>query len=164
MIRNTRRDCPLTHIRCENISLSTVQDLALEVRRQWTDSILVILQRDIPVRRECPRLRTKRIRNEKIPNSQKKMKEVMQIIKELTTYQPDNLTDFQLILFWILVLAIIALWCFIDIIGYLLISYLVKYTEVEKKYPNFKWLINLQNCDRYKNLNFPPLGTLLRSA
>ena len=66
----------------------------------------------------------------------------MQILKDLAAYQPDNLTDFQQFLFWILVLAIIALWCFIDIIGYSITSYLVKYTEVEKKYPKLKWLIN----------------------
>ena len=65
----------------------------------------------------------------------------MQILKDLAAYQPDNLTDFQQFLFWILVLAILALWCFIDIIGYLITSYLVKYTEVEKKYPKLSHII-----------------------
>ena len=41
-----------------------------------------------------------------------------------------------------MVLAIIALWCLIDIIGYLGSSYLIKYTDIVNKYPKLKRIIN----------------------
>ena len=66
----------------------------------------------------------------------------MQFFNELINYKPDNLSEYQQLVFWVMVLAIIALWCFIDIIGYLISIYVLKYTDVEKKYPKWKGLIN----------------------
>ena len=61
---------------------------------------------------------------------------------EIANFKPENLNEFQQIIFWILVLAIIALWCFIDIMGFLLSAYLVKYTDIENKFPKLKKIIN----------------------
>jgi hypothetical protein len=70
------------------------------------------------------------------------MTNIMQYFNELIQLTPQNLSDFQVLIFWLLVLAIIALWCFINIIGYLGSSYLIKYTDIENKYPKLKRIIN----------------------
>lgn len=51
---------------------------------------------------------------------------------------PDNLEGFNKMLFGILVISIILLWCFISIVGYLLTLYIIKYTKLEEKYPKLK--------------------------
>jgi hypothetical protein len=66
----------------------------------------------------------------------------MQYFKELIKFTPNNFTDFQGLIFWLLVLAIIAFLCLIVIIGYLGSSYLIKYTDIENKYPKLKRIIN----------------------
>jgi hypothetical protein len=51
---------------------------------------------------------------------------------------PDNLTGFNKVLYGVLTISIILLSCFINIIGYLLTLYLIKYTDIEIKYPRLK--------------------------
>jgi hypothetical protein len=66
---------------------------------------------------------------------------------------PDNLSQADQFLSAIIILAVINLWCFLDIIGFLIALYLVKYTDVEKKYPKYKKWINY-----YNNANFMSIG------
>lgn len=68
---------------------------------------------------------------------------------DLLNFIPNNLTDFQLFLCSLIVLALIALWCFIDIIGSLFSLYLIKYTDIEVKYPKLQKIIKY-----YGNINY----------
>lgn len=70
------------------------------------------------------------------------MKDIIQFFSEVIHYKPENLNEFQQLVFWVMVLAIIALWCFIDIIGYLFSSYVVKYTDIENKFPKLRKILN----------------------
>ena len=60
----------------------------------------------------------------------------------LLNWSPSNLTDFQLFLWFLVVLCLLTLWSIIDIIGYLIAIYLIKYTDVETKYPKYVKIIN----------------------
>lgn len=55
---------------------------------------------------------------------------------------PETLTGIQTFLISILTLCIILLWCFINIVGYLGSMYIIKYTQLEEKYPKYKKIIN----------------------
>lgn len=68
---------------------------------------------------------------------------------DLLKWVPENITDFQLFLCSLIVLALVALWCFVDIIGSLFSLYLIKYTDIEKKYPKLKNIIKY-----YGNINY----------
>jgi heme/copper-type cytochrome/quinol oxidase subunit 2 len=67
---------------------------------------------------------------------------ILQYFNELFRFTPQNLSECQQFLFLLMVLAIIALWCIIDILGYLCSSYFIKYSDAENKYPKLKRLIN----------------------
>jgi len=62
---------------------------------------------------------------------------------------PDTPTGFHKFLLGILMLSIVLLWCFINIIGYILTLYIIKYTNLEEKYPKFKPLFTY-----YQNMNY----------
>lgn len=62
---------------------------------------------------------------------------------DISSLLPDtaNYSGLDRILLGILGLALINLWCLIDVIGYLLSIYLVKYLDIENKYPKYKRII-----------------------
>lgn len=64
-------------------------------------------------------------------------------------FVPENLTEFQLFLGSLIILALITLWCIIDVIGALFSLYIIKYTDIEKKYPKLKIIIRY-----YSNVNY----------
>ena len=68
---------------------------------------------------------------------------------DILNWKPENLNDFQIFLGSMLVLATVALLCFINIIGTLLSLYIIKYTELENKYPWLKRIVNY-----YSNINY----------
>lgn len=70
------------------------------------------------------------------------MNNILEFFNNWINKIPNNLTDFQSIILGILLLALIALWCIIDIIGYFASLYLVKYVDIETKYPKYKWIVN----------------------
>jgi hypothetical protein len=55
---------------------------------------------------------------------------------------PDDASPFIEIAFSTAMLSLVILLCFINVFGYLIAIYLVKYYNIENKYPKFKWLIN----------------------
>jgi len=63
----------------------------------------------------------------------------------ISSLEPANLTDFQLLVFYLLLSFLMGLWLYIDIIGTLITLYLIKYTNIEEKYPKYKKFINYFN-------------------
>lgn len=51
---------------------------------------------------------------------------------------PESLYGINKLIFSILIFSVIILWCIINIIGYFGSLYLIKYTDLETKYPKFK--------------------------
>ena len=76
------------------------------------------------------------------------MEKIKQYFSDIINLIPNNLSESQSLIFYLTILAIIALWCFIDIIGYLGSAYLIKYVDIENRYPKFKKIINY-----FKNSN-----------
>ena len=62
---------------------------------------------------------------------------------------PDTPTGFHKFLLGILGLSIILLWCFINVIGYFIVLYGIKYINLEVKYPKLKRVINY-----FYNMNY----------
>lgn len=73
----------------------------------------------------------------------------------------NNLTDFQIFLGSILTLAIVALWCFLDILGSLFSMFILKYTDIESKYPRFKKIIQYYNNVNYVYIIYQALFLVL---
>ena len=55
---------------------------------------------------------------------------------------PESLNGFQRLIAGILVLSVIFLWCFINVIGYFGFLYMIKNTDLENKYPKYKFITN----------------------
>ena len=56
----------------------------------------------------------------------------------ITISAPDSLSGLNKLIFSTLIFSVIILWCIINIIGYFGSLYIVKYTDLESKYPKFK--------------------------
>ena len=54
---------------------------------------------------------------------------------------PESLEGIRLFLFSVGVLCLINLWCFIDIIGFLISLYILKYMDLDSKYPKLKPIV-----------------------
>jgi hypothetical protein len=67
----------------------------------------------------------------------------------LSSLQPENLTEFQQLIFYLLLSFILGLWLYIDTIGTLITIYIVKYTNLEDRYPKFKKIFNYFNRKSY---------------
>jgi hypothetical protein len=74
---------------------------------------------------------------------------VLPIINIDFSILPDTPTGFHKFLLGILILSIILIWCFINIIGYFMTLYIIKYTNLEEKYPKIKSLIIY-----FQNINY----------
>ncbi len=55
---------------------------------------------------------------------------------------PDSLSGFNKLIFSTLIFSVIILWCIINIIGYFGSLYILKYTDLETKYPKLKPVFN----------------------
>nr|YP_010759091.1 hypothetical protein QEO35_mgp28 [Hericium alpestre]WEX32005.1 hypothetical protein [Hericium alpestre] len=58
------------------------------------------------------------------------------------TTGPENLTSFQQLIYGIIIISISLLWCFINVTGYFITIYVIKYTDIETKYPKYIKIIN----------------------
>ena len=58
-------------------------------------------------------------------------------------------TSIQKTLVGLVGIFIIELWTFLSVVGYLIALYIIKYTDIEKKYPKLQIIINY-----YKNTNY----------
>lgn len=66
---------------------------------------------------------------------------------------PESLEGFKLFLFSIGGLSLINLWCFIDIIGFLISLYVIKYIKIESKYPKLQKMVTY-----FANSNYVFIG------
>jgi hypothetical protein len=55
---------------------------------------------------------------------------------------PEDANPYTEIAFNTAIICLIVLLCFINVFGYLIAINLVKYYDIENKFPKFKWLIN----------------------
>nr|YP_009348169.1 hypothetical protein [Hericium coralloides]APX41122.1 hypothetical protein [Hericium coralloides] len=62
---------------------------------------------------------------------------------------PDNMTAFQQLFFGLLGFAIVLLWCFINVIGYFIVLYIINYTDLENKLGKYHFIIKY-----YKKITF----------
>nr|YP_010759079.1 hypothetical protein QEO35_mgp40 [Hericium alpestre]WEX31993.1 hypothetical protein [Hericium alpestre] len=62
---------------------------------------------------------------------------------------PENMSGFQQLFFGILGFAIVLLWCFINVIGYFVVLYLINYTDLENKLGKYHFIIKY-----YKKITF----------
>jgi hypothetical protein len=62
---------------------------------------------------------------------------------------PDNLNDFQKFIFYEVILLTITLFAILHILGYIYCMYILKDTELEKKYYIVKFFINLYRKTTY---------------
>lgn len=60
----------------------------------------------------------------------------------------NNLSNIQKVLLGVLTTTVILLYCIINIVGYFSVLYIIKHTELEKKYPKFSPIIKY-----YQNTN-----------
>ncbi len=67
---------------------------------------------------------------------------------------PESLSNFQKIIFSIIILALLTLWSFIDIVGHFITLYLIDYIKVGEKYPKLKPLLNYFKKTNYIFLTF----------
>ena len=54
---------------------------------------------------------------------------------------PDTVSGLNKIIFGVLTITTILLICIINIVGYFSVLYIIKHTDLEKKYPKFKPII-----------------------
>ena len=71
------------------------------------------------------------------------MLDIFNLVKDIipASLIPQDLHGIKLFFISLGGLSLLNLWCFIDIIGFLISLYLVKYTDVEAKYPKWKKFI-----------------------
>src|SRR5580692_5310306 len=96
-----------------------------------------------------------------VNNIKMKLKEKLNIFKFNVVYcflpfinlgdnmNPETLSGFNKFLLGILIISIILLWCFISIVGYLFTLYVIKYTNLEEKYPKLKPFIGYFQSTNY---------------
>jgi hypothetical protein len=66
---------------------------------------------------------------------------VLPFINENTINATNNLSSINKIILGVLTITIILLYCIINIVAYFGCLYLIKHTELEKKYPKLKPII-----------------------
>nr|YP_010759106.1 hypothetical protein QEO35_mgp13 [Hericium alpestre]WEX32020.1 hypothetical protein [Hericium alpestre] len=68
------------------------------------------------------------------------------------TIAPENMSSLQQIFWGLLGLNIVLLWCLIDVLGYFITLYAIKYVDLENKYKNYIKIINYFKKFTYLNI------------
>lgn len=67
----------------------------------------------------------------------------------ISSIVPDNISGLEKFIWGIIILNLLNLWCIIDLLGYLLSAYIIKYTDIEEKYPRYKKIIKFFSNTNY---------------